>query len=56
MPGLSISGASGTAGTVLYAARTAQALSEALAVIAESALDASPLTSSSAHSVSIDIN
>jgi folate-binding protein YgfZ len=54
MPGLSISGASGTAGTVLYAARTAQARSEALAVIAESALDASPLTTASHHMVYVD--
>jgi folate-binding protein YgfZ len=53
MPGLAIVGASGTAGTVLYAARSAPSRNEALAVIAEGALDASSLTTASGHIVTI---
>ena len=55
-PGLAIFGTTGRVGTVLYAARSTPSRCDALAVIAESALDASSLTSTSAHSVSIDIN
>jgi folate-binding protein YgfZ len=55
-PGLAIVGASGTAGTVLYAARSAPSRSESLAVIAESALDASPLTTASGHIATVHAN
>ncbi|MET0231932.1 MAG: folate-binding protein [Rhodanobacteraceae bacterium] len=51
-PGLAIGGPAGSAGTVLYAARSAPSRSEALAVIADSALDASSLTSASGHIIS----
>jgi folate-binding protein YgfZ len=53
MPGLAIMGASGSAGTVLYAARSTISRSEALAVISDSALDALSLTTAHGHIVSI---
>ena len=52
-PGLAILGATGTVGTVLYAARSTTSRIEALAVIAESALDDSSLTTSASHIVTI---
>jgi folate-binding protein YgfZ len=53
VPGLAIIGAAGTAGTVLYASRSASSRSEALAVIADSALNASALTTAYGHAVDI---
>lgn len=52
-PGLAIVGASGTAGTVLYAARVSPNRSEALAVVAESALDDASLASADGHVVTV---
>ena len=52
LPGLAIVSAAGTAGTVLYAARSAAAQSVALAVIADAALDAS-LTTTNGHVVAL---
>jgi len=51
-PGLAIVSAAGTAGIVLYAARSAAAQSVALAVIADAALDAS-LTTANGHVVAL---
>jgi folate-binding protein YgfZ len=52
-PGLAILGEAGTAGTVLYAARSAPSRSEALAVLAESAFALPSLASDEGHAALI---